>query len=366
MSIAVCLLLYGFTVAVLAPRVLYRFTRGGAAPRLGLAAWLSAIVSVSASAAFAVVAFVADGVRDLTSPGGPGILDECFLQLHDAATGRYGGIVQAGILALTGAAAAAGSVLAYKLIRTLLRARSTTHEHSRMARIAGRHHAGLDAVVIDVDEPAAYCVAGRPSTIVVTEGIIATLDDRHLLAVLAHERAHLTGRHHLFLALTRGLVSVFPRITLFRTAAIEVARLVEMCADDAAARTHGHRTVLEALIALSRGREHAGALSAVGVGVDARITRLAAPLESGQRVHARLRLGAATALVTIGPLVAALLAAGGIAVCASDERQDVVALGHPQADGISFATAPFGCGGHRPADASRMLILPVPIERMPR
>lgn len=366
MSIAVCLVLYGFTVAVLAPRVLCRFTRGGVAPRLGLAAWLSAIVSVGVSAVFAVIASVTDGIRDLASPGGPGTLDECFLQLHDAATGRYGGLVQVGLLALTGAAAAAGSTLAYRLIRTLLRARSTTHEHSRMARIAGRHHAGLDAVVIDVDEPAAYCVAGRPPTIVVTEGIIATLDDRHLLAVLAHERAHLTGRHHLLLALTRGLASVFPRVTLFRTAATEVAQLVEMCADDAAARTHGHGTVMEALIALSRGRQHADALSAAGAGVGARIARLAAPAESGQRVHARLRLGTATAMVTVGPLVAALLTAVGIAICAGDERREDNALGHTRTDGVSIAIAPFGCDGHRPAEAARTPISPGAIERTVR
>ncbi|MEV0768585.1 M56 family metallopeptidase [Nocardia salmonicida] len=363
MSVAVCLLLYGFTVSVLAPPVLVRFTRGGVAPRLGLAAWLIAIVSVSVSAILAVFAFVADSIRDLASPGGPGVLDECFLQLHDAATGTYGEVVQLGILGLTGAATVAGSTLAYKLVRTLLRARNTTHEHSRMARIAGRHHAGLDAVVIATDEPAAYCVAGSPPTIVITEGIIATLDGRHLLAVLAHERAHLTGRHHLVLALTRGLVSVFPRIVLFRTAAIEVARLVEMCADDAAARVHGHTTVREALIALSRGREHASMLSAAGVGVAARIARLTAPAESRQQIRTRLSLGTAIALVTIGPLVAALLAAVGIAVCSGDEREGI-ALGHVRADEISFETAAVDCHTHRPSGTMTMPIQSVPIGRI--
>jgi Zn-dependent protease with chaperone function len=362
-SVAVCLLLYGFTVAVLAPRVLCRFTRDGTAPRLGVVAWLIAIVSVGVSAVLAVLVFVADGIRDLANPGGPGVLDECFLQLHDAAIGRYGGIVQVGLLALTGAAAVAGSTLAYKLIRTLLHARNTTYEHSRMARIAGRHHGGLDAVVIDVDEPVAYCVAGSPPTIVVTEGIIAALEDRHLLAVLAHERAHLRGRHHLLLALTRGLVSVFPHIALFRTAAREVALLIEMCADDAAARTHGHRTVLEALIALSHGRETAGVLGAASVGVEARIARLATPADPAQRVRARLHISTATALVTIGPLVAALLAAVGIAICADEERGEGIAFGHHRTDGISLAITPFGCDEHRSIDAAKML---VPIERRAR
>jgi Zn-dependent protease with chaperone function len=62
--------------------------------------------------------------------------------------------------------------------------------------------------------------------------------------VLAHERAHLVGRHHLLIAPTRGLATVLPRIDLFALGAIEMGRLVEMRADNAAARAHGRDTVL--------------------------------------------------------------------------------------------------------------------------
>ena len=43
-------------------------------------------------------------------------------------------------------------------------------------------------------QPAAYCVPGRPATIVLTSGALAVLDPAQLTAVLAHERAHLAGR----------------------------------------------------------------------------------------------------------------------------------------------------------------------------
>src|SRR5260370_1178978 len=100
--------------------------------------------------------------------------------------------------------------------------------HARMARLVGRRVLGRDAVVLDAPERVAYCVAGRPHTIVVTSAALAALDERHLDAVLAHERAHLVGRHHLLLALTRSLAAILPTVALFRTGAAEVARLLEM------------------------------------------------------------------------------------------------------------------------------------------
>jgi len=55
MSVALCLVLYSFTVAVLAPCLLTRLTCAGVAPRLGVVAWLVAIGSVVGSWIIAVV-----------------------------------------------------------------------------------------------------------------------------------------------------------------------------------------------------------------------------------------------------------------------------------------------------------------------
>lgn len=319
MSVAACLLLYSFVVAVLGPRLLVRWTRAGVAPRLGIAVWLVAIGSVLASWAAAAVFLAVELVRDWSQPGR--IISTCFAVLRVVATGGAGVVLQIGLFLLTALAAAAMAVLAYRLGKSLLRARTRTHAHARMARIIGRHLAGsdadVDAVVFDAPERVAYSVAGRPNTIVVTSGALDALDKRHLDAVLTHERSHLAGRHHLLLAATRGLATVLPRIELFTTGATEIARLLEMCADDAAVRGHGSRTVLGALLTLSGAVSlPAGALGATGVGVVARAERLAAPASHRERVRMRLLLTAVAAVLVVGPLLAGFLAAAGIAFCA--------------------------------------------------
>ena len=315
MSVAACLLLYSFTAAVLAPRLLVRLTHAGVAPQLGVLAWLAAIVSVVASWTTAAAFLVGELVTDWNQPG-RSVVSACFAQLRAVATGNDGLAVQLGLLALTALAAAALAVLLGRLGRSLLRARTSTHEHARMARIAGRRVEGLEAVVLDAPQRAVYCVAGRPHTIVVTSAALAALDQRHLDAVLAHERAHLAGRHHLVLALTRGLAAILPRIELFTTGAAEVARLLEMCADDAAARRHGARTVLRALLALSGAAPiPTGALGATGVGVLARAERLAAPPRPTHRLRTRLLLGGFAVLIAAGPVLTGGLAAAGLSFC---------------------------------------------------
>jgi Zn-dependent protease with chaperone function len=316
MSVAACLLLYSFTVTVLAPRPLRRLTRAGVAPRLGVVAWLSVLVSVVVSWVLAAAFLAGELARDWGHPAQ--IATACFAALRAVAAGQSGVILQLAVLALTLAAAAALAVLAWRLIRTLQSARVRTYEHADAARIVGRRVAGLDAVVLDTPERAAYCVAGRPGTIVVTSSALEVLDDRHLGAVLAHERAHLDGHHHQILAFTRGLAAILPRITLFTAGAAEIARLLEMCADDAAARRHGHDTLLDALLALTGAAPlPRGALGATGSGLLARAERLAAPAERGDRWRARLALNAVVLLALSGPLITGALAASGLALCGS-------------------------------------------------
>jgi Zn-dependent protease with chaperone function len=314
MSIAACLLLYSFAVAVLGPRLLARWTRAGTVPRLGITAWLFAITSVLASWAAAAVFLVVELLQHWNRPGQ--LISTCFALLQVVAVGGAGIILQLGLFTLTALATAAATVLAVRLSRSLARARSRTHDHARMARVVGRRMPGSDAIVLDAPERLAYCVAGQPNTIVVTSGALDVLDDRHLHAVLAHERAHLTGRHHLLLAATRGLAAALPRVTLITTGASEIARLLEMCADDAAARNHGSHTVLEALLTLSGVASlPAGALGATGVGVVARAERLAEPACLTQRMRSRLLLAAAATLLAVGPVLTGVLAAAGIAFC---------------------------------------------------
>ena len=87
-------------------------------------------------------------------------------------------------------------------------------------------------------QPAAYCVAGRHPTVILTTGAVQALHPGQLDAVLAHERAHLTGRHHRLLAVARIGRQVLPFLPLMRDTEEQVARLVELHADDAATRAH--------------------------------------------------------------------------------------------------------------------------------
>jgi len=313
-SVGICLLLYSFVIAVFAPRVLVRLTRTVVAPGLAVTAWLAAIGSVLTSWAVAVGFLAIDVMRHWDQPGR--VVNICIATLRQVASGSSGLWLQAALLSLTAAATAALGTVGVRLGRSLLRARTRTHQHAMQTRVVGRRVDGLDAVVLDAPHRAAYCVAGRPNTIVVTSAALDALDDRHLRAVLAHEQAHLAGHHHQVLSVTRGLAAILSRMNLFTSADREVARLLEMCADDAAARRHGPHTLLRALLALSGCAPlPRGALGATGVDVVARAERLATPVAAGDRLWGRAVLSMATLLVAGGPLLTALLAAIGLAAC---------------------------------------------------
>ncbi len=73
-------------------------------------------------------------------------------------------------------------------------------------------------MVIDCPGPAAYSVAGRRPEVVVTSGAVDLLTGAQLGAVLAHEHAHLRGRHHRW-ALAAALVAeAMPIVPLLREA----------------------------------------------------------------------------------------------------------------------------------------------------
>jgi beta-lactamase regulating signal transducer with metallopeptidase domain len=225
-------------------------------------------------------------------------------------------------LPLAGAAVAAAltaAALVWRYGRKVQRAQRQTRAHAEVARVTGHQLPGAGgAVVLDVPQPAAYCVPGRPATIVLTSGALAVLDRAQLTAVLAHERAHLAGRHHLLIVLTRALAACLPAVPLFTDGPAEVARLAEMCADDDAARRTARRTLLAALLAMGTGTAvPAAALAATGCATMARVQRLMEP--PGRARHARYGLALTAAIVLLAvasglvTVFAGPLAAHGIA-----------------------------------------------------
>lgn len=313
MSVAVCLLLYSLISLIVGPASLSRLTDTGHNPRLGAAAWITVIASVVLSWIGAVAFAIADFAHHWNHPSA--IVVMCLETLHGLVDGTAGTAIQIGLWSLAGLGAIAVAASAGRLLRTLGRMRSQTHCHARAVHLVGRRVRGLDALVLDAAEPAAYCVAGRPHAVVITTGALDTLSEPELAAILAHEQAHLDGHHPQIVAVARGLAGTFPKLRLMTEGAHHIARLLEMCADDRAAGEHGRGPILRGLLALTGAAPVAvGALGATGVAVLARAERLA----SAPRMNLG-RTALMTAVVTItaaGPVVSALVAISG-ALCGS-------------------------------------------------
>lgn len=145
----------------------------------------------------------------------------------------------------------------------------------RHHRVRARTHraldvlpAGADPAVLPDDAPYAYAVPGigarpgrpaRPGRIAVSRGMLHSLDEDEVRALFAHERAHLTCRHHRALLAVRLAGCVNPLLLPLRSA---VAFATERWADEEAARVVGDRR-----------------LTARAVGRAALIARSAAPVE---------------------------------------------------------------------------------------
>jgi Zn-dependent protease with chaperone function len=303
MTTAVWLLLYGAALTWLAPPLLTRLTRSGVSPHMGVAAWLTAIVAalfawVGAVTLLAVAAV--DGMKDSTA------VTLCLklfgLSERAPLPGRLGSVV------LIVTAVAVSAVVISRVGRSVLGLRARSHDHAREARMIGHPTDRPGVLVVEAHRPAAYCVSGKPNAIVVTTGALDALDRSQLAAVLAHENAHIAGHHHELLMVLRGLATSLPRLPLFRVGAAVVADLLEMCADDAAARQFGTRPLLAGLLTLAGpARLPADGLAAAGTAVLARVLRLADPARPGMQWRQRIALGATMFSTVSAPAVIDLL-----------------------------------------------------------
>ncbi|MDH6711352.1 Zn-dependent protease with chaperone function [Kitasatospora sp. MAA19] len=174
-------------------------------------------------------------------------------QLLRAADPVFGPVGVLGALALAASAAALG---------TAALRQAAAHRLAR--REVRRLPSGGELAVLDDDTPDAFALPGAPGRIVVTRGMLRSLDHVERQALLAHERAHLAHRHHRFLAAWRLAAAVNP---LLRPLADTGAFMLERWADEDAATAVGDRTVVARALARA-------ALATAGSG--ARPARLAA------------------------------------------------------------------------------------------
>ncbi|MFB7292438.1 M56 family metallopeptidase [Actinacidiphila glaucinigra] len=125
--------------------------------------------------------------------------------------------------------------------------------------VAGVPQAGGLCVLND-PRPDAYALPGtrrRPGRVVVTTGMLRALTPEEREPLLAHERAHLAGRHHIFLAVAQLAGWCHPGLA---TAVSQVSFAAERAADEAAAKVSGDRkltaqAVGRAALAVTRNRE---------------------------------------------------------------------------------------------------------------
>src|SRR5256885_12599976 len=255
----------------------------GRAPLLGIVTYLAAGWSAGAALGLAGLTLAVHA----TALGGglSHLIGACVLRLR-APYGTPGGITVAALgLSLAGAVAARTGLSGMTHLRAAGR---QALRHAQAARLVGHPEPALGAVLVEHAQPHAYCVAGRHPTVILTTGAVQALDGGQLDAVLAHERAHLAGHHHRLLALAQIGRLVLPFLPLTRDADEQVARLVELHADDAAARARDPRLLATALVVLATAASPAPALAAAATDSAQPIHPLPGPAQPLGRARRRL------------------------------------------------------------------------------
>jgi hypothetical protein len=138
----------------------------------------------------------------------------------------------------------AGKAAIPALIAVVTACTRAAWRHQRVRRRAERALAGLPARAVAVlpdETPYAYALPGRRDRIVVTTGMLAALSASERRALFAHERAHLSARHHRFLLAVKLAARANPFLRPLRTA---VCFTAERWADEEAAAAVGSRRIV--------------------------------------------------------------------------------------------------------------------------
>lgn len=310
------LALYSVVIMAAGPPLLRRTARGGYTPRFAILIWMTAIFSVLLCWPTAAILIAIELGEHTTRPDG--VVATCLQAARAIMTGEAGAVAQGVAWLLLGLGAAAPVIVAVRVALLVRRMRLRAREHASAVRIVG-HSAGDDIVVMPSTEPVAYCVAGRRPAIILTTATLSMLSTEQLDAIVAHERAHLAGRHAAVVELMRGLATALPRLRLFKDGAAQVSTLLEMRADDVAARRHGRPALLAGLIALSGAATPDAGLAAAREDVVERARRLAgAGVLSRSRACGQTLLGAAAMMTAAaGPVSIAALVVTGTLLCTS-------------------------------------------------
>ncbi|MEV6118402.1 M48 family metalloprotease [Streptomyces sp. NPDC052109] len=246
-------------LSLLGPRLARRLPPRPAAWALACAALVTAI---GWAGALALLAFT--GVAQVPQVAAEGRWSVAVLRAEDpvyrivAAASTL--VLLVGVVSLV--------VAAVRQVRHLVRARR------ECAHLPG----DTELAVVDEDVPLAFALPGAPGRIVVSRGMLRCLGDDEREALLAHERAHLRGRHHLFHSVWRLTAALNP---LLRPLTVAGGFVLERWADEEAAERVGDRRVVAHAVGraalASAGTPRPVALAVTGGAVPQRVRALLAP-----------------------------------------------------------------------------------------
>lgn len=183
--------------------------------------------AIAAAVAATVLAVVVVGTSGLIARSKPivALVDWCpAVPFHHRATIAEGGL------------AAVVLLLAVVRMYRVLRSRSAATRDLRGQRLS----------ILDTAEPIAYAAPGRPGCVVVSRGMLDVLSPDERQVLFAHERAHLSEKHHRYLLVGELAVAILPSL---RPLANQLRLATERSADEAAASAVGDRRLVARTIA---------------------------------------------------------------------------------------------------------------------
>lgn len=313
MTVVLVLALGALLVAWFAPRLLDRMLHRGVEPQVMVVTWFALVASTSLSLIASIVLVLLPG-------HGPAhrvvsLVHHCWQALQAGSVPRLE--ESAGLLGVVLAVAAAVRCVV-GAVRFAQHQRALHRRHLDLLRIlAHGKNERYPTLWLDLPDPVAYSVAGRPSLVVASHGLRAHLPGDAVCAVLAHEEAHLRGRHHLLVGLAEAVAGALPWLPLMRSSPEFVRTAVELCADSVAVRHHGRQAVRSALLGMAAGGAPLFALGMGGRCTELRLTVLDSDRHQHGRMTRTVRSGIAGATAVALPAVvsAALLALVTLTSC---------------------------------------------------
>lgn len=310
MLVLLLLLVYTVGVLVFGPRLAAGRRWTSTAPRLGLLL-CQAVPAAALSGLVLMAAMTAVSVQHVRADLGH-LLHACAVAVWQSAT--HPGVPLTTALGLL--AAVLLTHVGHTAVTSAAAARRARQEQRTGLALVGDGSGAHGYTRVASEHRFAYCLPGRGGRVVVSTAAERDLADEELAAVLAHERAHLRGRHHALVQITQVLATVVPLASL-RALRTEVAVLVEMSADDRACRENGREALLTAMLRLGTPGAGTPGLAASGTATVARALRLAEPLHQpiGHRAALFALAGAIVATPwLIGAVPIALAATGHCSV----------------------------------------------------